>query len=350
MDWLHPGYFWALMAVPLVAGLLWYALRARRRALGRLGERALLERLGAAWHPPRYAARAGLLVLAVLLLAGALVGPRYGTQRREVERRGVDLVIALDVSASMQAEDVAPDRLARARRAIDELLGSLRGSRVGLVIFAGDAFIQSPLTTDYNAVRLFLEVAGPELVAVPGTDFGAALRAARRAFRTAAPDGAALPPDAAPRSKALLFISDGENHVGEVEAVRQAAREAGIMLFAAGVGTARGAPIPVYRDGRRAGYKRNDRGETVRTRLEAASLRRLAAEGAYFDLTPGGEALTALPDALRRLEPATVAVDEFETYAEQFQWPLALALLLLLAVRFVAHGVYYAPRYGRVNV
>ncbi len=338
MDWLHPSYAWALAAVPVVAVLWAYALRARRQALGRLGERHLLAALGAEERPRGYRLRAILLVLAVLLLALALTGPRYGLQQRQVERRGIDLVVALDVSQSMLAEDVAPSRLERAKRAIGELLDEMRGGRVGLVIFAGDAFIQTPLTTDYNAVRLFLDVAGPELIATPGTNFAAALQMAERAFTTSeqdVPSSRESSTDPVERSRALLFVSDGENHVAGLDAVRREAREAGITLFAAGVGETSGAPIPLYANGRRAGYKRDQEGQIVSTRLEEAALRALAREGAYVRIGAGGDALAELPEALGRLQPATFRAETFETYAEQYQWPLGLALVLLVAERFL---------------
>lgn len=336
MDWLHPTYGWALVAAPVVALLLAYALRARQRAMARLGHGGLLAELGVVERPRGYRRQAVLLSAAVLLLAVALAGPRYGLHQRQVERSGVDLVIALDVSESMNAEDVAPNRLARSKRAISELLDVLPGDRVGLVIFAGDAFIQCPLTTDYNAVRLFLDVAGPELVSHPGTDFGEAVRMAARAFATSAPDAAAEAgslPSAEQRSRALLIVSDGENHVADLDAVRSTAREAGLTLLAAGVGTTAGAPIPIYQNGQRRGYKRDRAGEIVNTRLEEEGLRALARQGVYVRLTGVPDALADLPAALSRLQPSTYQDETFATYAEQYQWPLALGLLLLLAER-----------------
>ncbi len=331
MNWLYPAFWWALWAVPLVALLFWYAARQRRRALDRLGERSLMGELAGAARPWRRRAKAALVVGAVLFLAVALVGPRYGTSVREVEQRGIDLVIALDVSQSMLAEDVAPSRLERAKSEISNLLGELRGDRVGLVVFAGDAFIQCPLTTDYGAVRLFLDVAGPDLLSTPGTDFGAALQTARRAFKGTSGDA----PQAEARSQALLIVSDGEDHAGRFEGVIEEARAAGITIFAAGVGERTGARIPIYRAGRRVGFKENRRGETVRTRLEEDVLQQLAQDGAYFRIARTSSALGGLPAALGRLEQTRFGTEAFESYDEKFQWPLGLALLLLAAERLV---------------
>lgn len=342
MDWLHPGYTWTLLAVPLVVTLLWWAFRARRLTFRRFGDTALLKQLamtvGRRWR----LASAALVVLAVLLLAVSLMGPRYGTRVREVERRGVDLIIALDVSQSMQAEDVAPNRLERAKNEIKKLLGELTGDRVGLVVFAGDGFVQCPLTTDYNAIRLFLDVAEPDLIPTPGTSYQAAFNAAVLAFESSTIDahtGADVPdveqPPEAFRSRALLIVSDGENHVGNIGEVKQEARDRGIVLYAAGVGEREGAPIPLYENGRQRGYKRDSQGEVVTTKLEEGPLTSLAESGAYFRIARTSSALPDLKGSLTRLEQTTFDAERFEEYEEVFQWPLALAVVLLVAERFM---------------
>lgn len=330
MSWLHPAYLWTLLAAPLVAGLFLWAAWRRREARRRLGDAPLVARLTAAVSPRRRRWKAALVTAGVLLVAAALAGPRYGTQLREVEREGVDLVVALDVSLSMQAQDVAPSRLARAKNEIKKLLEELRGDRVGLVLFAGDAFIQCPLTTDYGAVRLFLDVAEPSLIPTPGTDFGAALRTSLQAFETSMPEDAEEE-----RTRALLFVSDGENHVARVDALIDEASERGVVVFAAGVGETEGAPIPVYRDGRRIGYKRDRAGEVVATRLEEAGLQALSASGAYFRIARTSSSLPEITTALERLDKTSFGAEEFEEYEEQYQWPLLLGLLLLVAERLV---------------
>ena len=329
MDWLHPTYVWALLGVPAVAYAFWRAARWRRAARDRFGDAALVRRLAPAAPAWRRRLKAGLVVCAVAALALGLMGPRFGTQLRTVERRGVDLVVALDVSASMRAQDVAPSRLRRAKNEIRTLLGDLRGDRVGLVLFAGDGFVQCPLTTDYGALRLFLDVAEPDQVPTPGTNFGAALDAATEAFSAARPpsDTTARPDDR--RAQVLLVLSDGENHVGDLETLRQTARQNDVTLFAAGVGTEAGARIPVYENGRRAGVKRNRQGRVVRTRLDEPALTALAEDGAYFRVGRTSSALSDLPTALRQLETSVLAEEQFADYAEMYQWPLALALLLL---------------------
>ncbi len=329
MDWLHPTYLWTLAAVPLVVALFLWAAWRRREALRRLGDPGLVTRL-ATVSARRRRWKGGVVVLGVLFMAVALAGPRFGSRLREVKREGVDLVVALDVSLSMQAQDVAPNRLERAKNEIKKMLDGLRGDRVGLVIFAGDAFIQCPLTTDYGAVRLFLDVADPSLIPTPGTDFGAALRMALKAFKAPTEDADEK------RTRALLFVSDGENHVAGVEEIAEEARKENVVIFAAGVGETEGTLIPVYRNGRRVDYKKDREGRVVTTKLEEDALQKLAEGGAYFRVARTSSSLSKLSTALERMDKTTFGEEKFEEYEEEYQWPLALALLLLAAEVFVS--------------
>ncbi len=330
MAWLHPEYLWALLAAPAVAALFLWAAWQRRKAFNRFGENVLVRRLTAAVSTRRRRWKAAFVVLGVILLAVTLAGPQLGSKLREVKREGVDMVIALDVSLSMMAEDVAPSRLDRAKNEIKKLLGDLRGDRIGLVIFAGDAFIQCPLTTDYSAVRLFLDVADPALLPTPGTDFGAALQMAIQAFEAPTEE------EEESRSRALLIVSDGENHVADLDAILQDAREQNIIIYASGVGEAVGAPIPLYRSGRRIGYKKDLKGQVVQTRLEEDGLKALAEDGAYFRIARTSSSLPEIITALERLDKAEFGADQFEEYEIKYQWPLFVALLLLLAERLIS--------------
>ncbi len=326
MAWLYESYLWGFWTVPLVIALCLYAAWRRRILQVRFGEIALVQRLSKRVSGRRRRYKASLMVAAIAFLSLALAGPQVGTKLREVKREGIDLVIALDVSASMLAEDVAPNRLGRARNEIKRLLSDLKGDRVGLVIFSGDAFIQCPLTTDYSAVRLFLDVANPDLLPTPGTDFGAAMQMAIRAFHA---PSASIDPEAT-QSKALLIVSDGENHVAELEEILSSARDEGITVFTAGVGDIDGAPIPVYNsNGQRTGYKRDLEGQIVHSRLEEEGLKALSVDGAYFQVARTSSSLSQLIPALEDLNRISFAEEKFEDYDLMYQWPLALALLLL---------------------
>ena len=331
MDWLHPTLAWALLLVPGAAWLYWRAARQRQAAREQFGGADGLQRLAPALRPGRRTLRAALVGAGLLLGGVALAGPRWGTEVRTVERRGVDLVVALDVSASMRAQDVPPSRLRRAKSELRGLVNRLTGDRVGLVLFAGGGFVQCPLTSDYGAFRLFLDAAAPGQVATPGTDVTAALDAALQAFGAARPpdDSAAAPEE--PRPRALLLVSDGENHVGDLDAVRQRAREAGITLFTAGVGTEQGARVPLYKRGRQVGVKKTPQGQPVQSRLDEAALTRLARSGAYFRIGPTTSALPDVPAALRQMGRTTYDAERFADHKELYQWPLAVALLLLAA-------------------
>ena len=326
MDWLHPDNLWTLIAVPVAILLFLWAAMQRRRAFQIFGDSSLVSRLAASISARRRRWKAAFVVAGLLLVSLALAGPRFGSKLREVKREGIDLVVALDVSMSMMAEDVAPNRLERAKNEVKKLLDNLKGDRVGLVIFAGDAFIQCPMTTDYSAVRLFLDVADPSMVPTPGTDFSAALTMATQAFEGSSEEGQA---DES-RTRALLIVSDGENHVANIESLVNDATEDGIVIFTAGVGETKGVPIPMYRNGRRIDYKKDNNGRVVSTRLEEASLQGLASEGSYFRVARTSSSLPKIIEALDRLEKTEFGVDEFEEYEEKYQWPLALGLLLLM--------------------
>jgi Ca-activated chloride channel homolog len=324
MAWLNPTYFWTLI-LPLGAGLLFFLAAFRRRKLiSRFGDRDLVFRLSASISKRRRRWKAAFRIGGVLFLAIALIGPRFGTQLKEVKREGIDLVIALDVSASMMAEDIAPNRLERAKTEIKNLVDALKGDRISLVTFAGDAFIQCPLTTDYGALRLFLDVADPSLIPTPGTDFGAALKMAIQAFE--APSG---DPGQESRTKAVLFVSDGENHVADLQSIVDEARQSNIVLYSAGVGETEGAPIPEYRNGRRVDYKKDRTGAVVTTKLEEAVLQDLARDGSYFRIAKTSSSLPRITSALDQLDKTAFGSEEFEEYEERFQWPLFFGLLLL---------------------
>lgn len=327
MSWLHPAYLWFLAGGVVAAGLIGWAAWRRREDLRAFGNPSVVRDLAQSVRPGFRLTRGLLIVLAVTLIGLALAGPRLGTTVKEVEREGVDLVIALDVSQSMLAEDVAPSRLERAKNEIKSLIDELSGDRVGLVLFAGDGFVQCPLTTDYDAVRLFLDVAEPSLIPTPGTNFAAAFRAAGQAFDRPEADTTGRPP----RSNALLVVSDGENHSGDIGDLQAQADDRGLIVFTAGVGERDGAPVPEIQNGQRMGVKRGPDGSVVRSRLDEAALTQLAESGAYFRIARTSSALTDLTSALNRLEKSSFGVEQFDDYDEYFQWPLALALLLLAA-------------------
>jgi Ca-activated chloride channel family protein len=315
-------FIWVL---PLFLLAYAYGWRKRKRILTRFAGRYLLPQLVPVGITVRRRWKAALVTAAGLLTIVALAGPRYGFHWQEIHRRGVDIVIALDCSRSMLATDIQPTRLDRAKREIYDLLTMLQGDRVGLVAFSGTAFLQCPLTVDYPALYLFLDVLAPDYLPVGGSDMTAALTAAREAFDT---ESAA--------EKAVILITDGE-HTGRQDpqaAARQIA-QSGITLFCIGVGSAEGVPLPEPR----GGFKKDASGQIVLSRIDETLLSRmaLATGGSYVRSVAGDMDLdTIYHQQIRgRMEDAAVESGRKQVWADRFQWPLTLAVAFLLAVLWV---------------
>lgn len=327
MDWLHPAFLWSLFAVPVVVAAYFWMAYQRKRARRVFGDPDLVERLTDGISTRRRRWKATIYTLAILLLGIALAGPRIGTKVREVSREGVDLMIALDVSNSMLAEDVAPNRLKRAKFELTKLVDKLNGDRVGLILFGGDAFLQCPVTLDYNALKLFLEISEPDQMPIQGTQYDRMLEVVIKAFNMKGTDKDSK----GNRSKVLLVVSDGESHSGEMDALRSKAADAGISIFTAGVGETEGVTIPTYQNGQRTNGLKTDRsGQPVVTKLEEASLQDLGKDGAYFRIARTTSNLTDFSDVLAGMEKTKFGTAKFVAYQEQYQWPLGFALLLLL--------------------
>lgn len=335
---------WGLMAVPLLAAAFWYALRARRRALARFGDTQLMDRLSQTVNRKGRVARVVLLLVAVGALVLALARPQFGTRVETVRRQGQDLVVALDLSVSMLAEDIAPNRLERAKLAVARLIERLEGDRIGLVAFAGQAFVQSPLTVDYGAARLFLNAMEPELVPVQGTNLGQALAVSLDSFDE----------EEDREHRILLLFTDGEDHEGEIEANLERAVAAGVRIYTVGFGSGDGVPIPdLDEQGRRRGFLRDDDGAVVTTRLEEEPLQRLAEEtgGQYIRVTPGGAELTALAEELAGMAGREIEAQQVTQFEEQFQLFLGLGLILLLVEMLIPERRRVAAEWtGRFGV
>jgi Ca-activated chloride channel family protein len=314
-------------AVVLVPALLMLAFRRADRARRALMAEELLPKLARGWNPGRRRLKAVLQGTALLLLLFALTGPRVGSRETTVKRHGADLIFAIDTSLSMQAADIPPSRLAKARRQVSALFDRLDGDRVGIVAFAGSAFLQCPLTLDYGAARMFLDVLDENAVSRPGTNIGAAIRMAMSAF----PDSAG-----AAGHEAILIVTDGEDHFGDAVEAAQEAAERGIRIYTIGIGSEAGEPIPVP-----DGFKKDRKGEVVLSALDVETLERvaLATGGEFHRATTGELELDRIYDSLSRLEEKELASRSFTQWEERFQFPLGLALLLLLLDFCLPEGV-----------
>jgi len=306
VTWADPRALWLLAALPLVVAALWWHAARRGRATELFGESTTVESLivgRARWWR---LTRALLMLVGLALLIVAFAGPQYGSRTRVLRKRGIDIVIALDFSKSMLAQDVHPSRIKRAKGELERLLNDLDGDRVGLVAFAGDA-MAFPMTVDYSAVRLFLRDLGPMDMPVGGTAIGKALIASKRLIESSN-EGRGEQNDPNRRSKVVILLTDGEDHEGDPLAAAEELSAAGIQVYAVGIGSGRGEPIPSYTaDGTLTGHLKDSDGRLVMTSLSPENEHTLE----EIASTTGGEYV--------RAEEGTVGVSEIRAELAKLQ-------------------------------
>ncbi|MCB0190513.1 MAG: VWA domain-containing protein [Anaerolineae bacterium] len=336
----EPLYFWCFIPLLLLGGLLYLLTKRHERSLTRLGTPELIKKLSASvnWKGRRWQNR--LWFIALIFLVLALARPRWGSQVEYVERRGVEIMVALDVSESMIAEDFKPNRLARAKLEISELMDRLDGNELGLVLFSGAAFVQFPLTSDFATARTFLESAYPGIISRPGTDIAEAVQVAMSGFN-----------EERATQKVIIMLTDGENHRTDVLGAAQEAADQGVIIFTVGFGSPDGEPIPQYDHlGNLIEYKKDNSGQTVLSRLDETTLQEIAAitAGAYFRAAPDGREVGLLADAINRLQTSELE-SRFETRGiERFQWFLGVAVMALIIYELIPDRM--RPKRARANV
>jgi len=316
-----------LAAVVMVLGYVLY-WRHRRRALDTFGERELLEILTPNASASAHHWKFFLLISGTILLIIGASGPRVGSKLEEVEIQGREIIIALDVSNSMLAEDIQPSRLERSRQMITRMVDRMSNDKIGLIVFAGDAYTQIPITDDYPSVKMFLAGAGPDMVSKQGTAIGAAIELATRSFTSSAGEFEEGPSQA---SQAIVVITDGENHEDDAVGAATAAQEKGIRVYTVGLGDPNGVPIPL-RPG--SSSKRRDKeGQVVVSKLNEKLLIDVATagKGAYIS----GDRINSLVDELDKLERRDLNSKVFSEFAERFQYFAGFALLFLLLEFFI---------------
>jgi Ca-activated chloride channel family protein len=314
-------YLYALLLIPFFSLLFILYILWKRKAIKRFGEYDMIRQLMPHYSPYRPVVRFILLMAAYTLLIIGLANPQIGSKMEKVQRKGADLVIALDVSNSMLAQDIRPDRLTRAVQGISKLIDRLEGDRIGIVVFAGKAYVQLPITTDYSAAKMFLTTISTRMVPSQGTAIGDALELSVKSFREDE------------RSKAIVIITDGENHEGDALEAAQAAAEKGIRIFTIGMGSPEGSPVPVYDDmNRQTGFKSDRQGQTVISRLDETMLQQIASAGSgiYVRASTGQDGLTRILDEINAMEKQEIETRTFSEYESRFQYFLALALILLV--------------------
>ena len=328
MNFGNPTALWWLALGPVLVVFLAWAYRARRRALTRFAAQPLAERLTRNVRPVVRRWKAGLLVVGILLLVLALAQPRWDYEWRQVKRKGVDVFVLLDVSKSMLTEDVRPNRLTQAKFAVEDLLTKLQGDRVGLIAFAGTAFVQCPLTVDYEAFRLALREADPHVIPRGGTAIAVALRTAVKAFE--AGEG---------HDRAVVIITDGESTEGDAVAAAEEAAKTGARIYAIGVGSVEGELIPVREEGKGMEFLKDREGKVIKSRLDEETLQQLAlkTQGIYVRSAAGDFGMeTVYEKGIAQLQRTAHEERLQKKFYERFQWPLGVGLVLLAIEMFVS--------------
>ena len=323
----HSEYLYLLLLIPLFIGLFWAWSRWQKKALMRFGTLKVIHVLMPKRSTSKPLLKFIILLTAYFFFVVGLSDPQVGSKLEKVKRKGIDLYLVLDVSNSMLAEDIRPNRLDRAKMAISRLVDKLQGDRIGIIVFAGHAYKQLPLTTDYSAAKLFLSAVDTKIVPTQGTAIGEAINMAVESF------------DDTKHNKAIVVITDGENHEDDAVGAAKAAAEKGIKVFTIGMGLPEGAPIPIYdRNGNRLGFKKDKKGNTVITKLDEDMLRQIAAagNGSYVRANNASTGLSKVLDDINKIQKQEIETRQFTDYEDRFQVFLVMALILLLFELLIA--------------
>ncbi|MFA4991002.1 MAG: VWA domain-containing protein [Candidatus Omnitrophota bacterium] len=323
MHWGAPVYLNLLILVPLLAVFFIFVSMNKRKRMEAFGDPRLMERLSFFKSAAKERAGRILIVIAVSLLILALARPQIGTRLTMTKRYGVDMMVAIDTSSSMLAQDIKPNRLEKAKLEVASLIDRLKGDRIGILTFSGDSFVQCPLTLDYNAVKMFLSIIEPGMMPRPGTAVGDAIRLAAKSFIKKER-----------KHKVLVLLTDGEDHETDPVAAAQEAKKEGVIIYAIGIGTSKGEPIPVIDGaGKVTGYKKDKNGDIVMTRLDETALQKIAllTDGKYYHATAGEFELDRIYDEISGMEKKELSNRLFAQFEDRFQYFLGIAFILLCA-------------------
>jgi len=347
MIWEKPEALYLLLLLPVIIGLYIWKVRSSKRLLDGLFEPRLQSTVRPGFSVARLRTRLILMTISLGLLTVGLAGPKLGTEVREIEQKGVDLLIALDLSRSMNTEDIRPSRLEKAKFEISRLIQQSEGNRIGLLVFTGEAFLQSPLTLDHSALRMFLDVSDTRQMPTSTTNFKSAFEMASQAFRTmeAKQENGendrpiAEIPKSDQAANVLLLISDGEDQSeGFEDALKQLTNEQ-ITVFSVGIGSQTGGPIPIYNEesGRLLGYHRSQDGSVVNSKLQRDALQNIAAlgEGEYYEIGNSSSGLDRFLGKLDELKKGTFSSQEFVDFKNQYQWLVLVGLSFLMLSLFI---------------
>lgn len=331
IDFAHKEFFYALFALPLLGGIYFLSLYLRKKAIARFAETTLFKRLSFNSSLAKKNLKFILALTAFAFIIIAVIDPETGAHLENVNTSGSDIVITLDVSNSMNAEDILPSRLDRAKEAVEQLIDKLQGDRIGIVIFAGQSIVKLPITTDYNSAKSFLSDIRSDLIPVQGTAIGEALE--RSANLLTGQTDSLL----SKRSKSIILITDGENFEDDAVAASKEAASKGIVIHTIGIGSAEGVPIPVSVNGKSTGFKKDKDGNTVITKLNIGLLETIAMNsgGICVQATNSDMGLDKVTSRINKMKKTNVTIKRYRDYNEHFMIFALIALILLIIDTFV---------------
>ncbi|WP_132705032.1 VWA domain-containing protein [Winogradskyella wandonensis] len=313
-------WFWTLLIIPAIALSFLLVQVWKKSAQKKFADSQLLKRLSPNQSLFKSVLKLGVLCLAFACLSLALVNPKIGTKLETVRSQGVDIVFAVDVSKSMLAEDIAPNRIEKSKQLVTQIINNLASDRVGIIAYAGKAFPQLPITTDYAASKMFLQNMNTDMMTSQGTAIREAIELAKTYYD-----------DEEQTNRILVIISDGEDHEGDAAEIAEEANEQGIRIFTIGVGNAKGGPIPIKRNGVVLNYKKDKNGETVITKLNEDTLKEIAAEanGVYINGSNTNEVVETIKNLLDQMDKKEFESKQIADFKDQFQWFLAFGIFFL---------------------
>ena len=316
----EPIYFYLFAIIPVIIVIFLLVSLWKKRTQNKFASSGLLSKLAPNISVFKSILKLSFFLIGISFLILALVNPKIGTKLKTVKREGVDVVFALDVSKSMLAEDIAPNRLEKSKQIISKIIDKLGSDRVGIIIYAGNAYPLLPITTDHGAAKMFLQSANPDLVSSQGTAINDALDLAKTYYN-----------NDDQTNRFLIIISDGEDHQEETKQIAQNISNDGIKVYTIGVGTEKGAPIPMKINGSLIGYKKY-KGETVLTKRNPVLLKGVAdaASGVYIDGNLTDKPVKAIEDIIGNAQKTAFETKQFSDYKDQFQWFLGIGMLFLL--------------------
>ncbi len=313
-------WFWLLLIVPVILVMYGLLVFWQKRAQKKFANHNLMRQLSPDKSIFKGVLKILVLCLGIFFLVVALVNPKMGTKLETVKREGVDVVFAIDVSKSMLAEDIAPNRMEKSKQLVTQIINNLGSDRVGIIAYAGSAYPQLPITTDYSSAKLFLSQMNTNMLSSQGTAIREAIELAKTYYN-----------DEEQTNRVLFIVSDGEDHVGEASSIAEQANKEGIRIFTIGVGDTTGGPIPLKRNGIIQSYKKDQNGETVITKLDEETLKDIAAEanGEYILGKNTADVIEKVQDLLNKMDKKEFEAKQFADFKDQFQWFLAAGLFLL---------------------